>query len=143
LDKLGNSQDQSAADAETRRLEHEALLAAQRADPEGARNAARAGYEDDFRAARGTSAWGQQLERTFQTSLPSSGQLTSIACRAEVCRVEVACDTAGDSERFVDEIGLDPRFTNLSITWFAGDRKNTDHVMFVRAASTSGLATAP
>jgi hypothetical protein len=138
LDDLGRSEgsDTKLNEAEGLRLEHQDLLAQQRAQPEETRNAARRANEEEFRSANGTTAWGRQLENTFRSTLPSSAQLTSVSCRADICRVEVA---HADSGRFIDEFELAPQFTNLSTVWFSVEPDKSGYLMFIRPARSSKL----
>jgi hypothetical protein len=103
-------------------------------DYEAARKAALEHSENQFKAATGSSEWGKRFETACLSFRPTAGRVQSMACRAEMCRLEIAHDSEKDAARFVDEVELDPRFSNTTIRWFFSNPEKTRRVMFVLPA---------
>lgn len=128
-----------AATSHTEATEAVAVRSAARApktpaEYEAARRSALEASEQRFHAANGTSEWSRQRTASYVSLEPKTGTVQSIDCRAEICRLEVGHDTPQDAERFVDEIGLDPRFANQSIRWFFANPERTRRVLFIEPA---------
>ncbi|HWA77192.1 MAG TPA: hypothetical protein VG937_32880 [Polyangiaceae bacterium] len=136
LDRLDAARDSGAPQPKaSEAVDDSAHPAAQTpSEYQAAREAALQASEANFRSANGSSDWGRRLEAGYLLHPPKSGRVRSVACRAEICRVEVVHDSAQDAERFVDETETDPLFMNTTIRWFTTNPEKTHRVLFVQPA---------